>query len=349
MSEVNWDHNRRAQDNILDSIGRTPVVRLQRVSADVSADIYVKLEYFSPSGSLKDRIYKAMITEAEKRGNLRPGMTILECSTGNAGIACAFISSVKGYRCIIVMPEGMSEERKKMDRAYGAELVFTPGGESDVDLALAKLEEIRQQDPDKYWVPAQFDNPDNVEAHYRSTGPELWEQLDGRVDAYAATQGTGGALTGIGRYFRERNPGVELLAVEPAECPLLSRRKWGSHRIEGIGDGFVPRVLDLSQLTGIVTTTSDEALAMARRMAKEEGIFCGISSGSNVAAALKLAQARPALKRIATMINDSGQRYFTTELCGEAKHVEVPERDHPMDSHTVSELDRYQKNWVVID
>ncbi len=188
MSEVNWDHNRRAQDNILDSIGRTPVVRLQRVSADVSADIYVKLEYFSPSGSLKDRIYKAMITEAEKRGNLRPGMTILECSTGNAGIACAFISSVKGFRCIIVMPEGMSEERKKMDRAYGAELVFTPGGESDVDLALAKLEEIRQQDPDKYWVPAQFDNPDNVEAHYLSTGPELWEQLDGRVDAYAATR-----------------------------------------------------------------------------------------------------------------------------------------------------------------
>ena len=235
MSEVNWDHNRQAQDNILDSIGRTPVVRLQRVSADVSADIYVKLEYFSPSGSLKDRIYKAMITEAETRGNLRPGMTILECSTGNAGIACAFISSVKGYRCIIVMPEGMSEERKKMDRAYGAELVFTPGGESDVDLALAKLEEIRQQDPDKYWVPAQFDNPDNVEAHYRSTGPELWEQLDGRVDAYAATQGTGGALTGIGRYFRERNPGVELFAVEPAECPLLSRRKWGSHRIEGSG------------------------------------------------------------------------------------------------------------------
>ncbi len=137
--------------------------------------------------------------------------------------------------------------------------------------------------------------------------------------------------------------------MEPAECPLLSRRKWGSHRIEGIGDGFVPRVLDLSQLTGIVTTTSDEALAMARRMAKEEGIFCGISSGSNVAAALKLAQARPALKRIATMINDSGQRYFTTELCGEAKHVEVPERDHPMDPRTVSELDRYQKNWVVID
>ena len=349
MSTVDWEHNRWAQNSILDVIGRTPTVRLQRVAADCSAEIFVKLEYYSPSGSLKDRIYRAMIGEAERRGDLKPGMTILECSTGNAGIACAFVASVKAYRCIIVMPEGMSEERKKMDRAYGAELVFTPGGESDVDLALDKLREIRESDPERYWVPAQFDNPDNVEAHYSSTGPELWEQLDEKVDAYVATQGTGGALTGIGRYFRERNPAVELFAVEPAECPLLSRRKWGSHRIEGIGDGFVPRVLELSQLTGVVTTTSDEALAMARRLAKEEGIFCGISSGSNVAAALKLARERPNLKRIATMINDSGQRYFTTELCGEVKEVDIPERDHPMDPHTIRELDQYQKNWVLID
>lgn len=349
MSTVDWEHNRQAQESILEAVGRTPTVRLQRVAVDSSASIFVKLEYYSPSGSLKDRIYRAMIGEAEKRGELEPGMTILECSTGNAGIACAFIAAVKGYRCIIVMPQGMSEERKKMDRAYGAELVFTPGGESDVDLALERLREIRASDPDKYWVPAQFDNPDNVEAHYHTTGPELWEQLDGNVDAYVATQGTGGALTGIGRYFREKNPSVELFAVEPTECPLLSRRQWGSHRIEGIGDGFVPRVLELSQLTGIVTTTSDEALEMARRLAKEEGIFCGISSGSNVAAALKLAKARPQLKRIATMINDSGQRYFTTELCGEVKEVDIPERDHPMDPHTIAELDKYQKDWILID
>jgi cysteine synthase A len=319
------------------------------VSADGSAAIFVKLEYYSPSGSLKDRIYRAMIGEAERRGDLRPGMTILECSTGNAGIACAFVAAVKGYPCIIVMPEGMSEERKKMDRAYGAELVFTPGGESDVDLALDKLREIRESAPEKYWVPAQFDNPDNVQAHYLTTGPELWEQLEEDVDAYIATQGTGGALTGIGRYLRERNPDVELFAVEPAECPLLSRRQWGSHRIEGIGDGFVPRVLELSQLTGIVTTTSEEALSMARRLAREEGIFCGISSGSNVAAAIKLARKRPHLKRIATMINDSGQRYFTTELCGEVKEVDIPERDHPMDPHTIRELDKYQKSWILID
>jgi cysteine synthase A len=319
------------------------------VSADGSAAIFLKLEYYSPSGSLKDRIYRAMIGEAERRGDLRPGMTILECSTGNAGIACAFVAAVKGYPCIIVMPEGMSEERKKMDRAYGAELVFTPGGESDVDLALDKLREIRESAPEKYWVPAQFDNPDNVQAHYLTTGPELWEQLEEDVDAYIATQGTGGALTGIGRYLRERNPDVELFAVEPAECPLLSRRQWGSHRIEGIGDGFVPRVLELSQLTGIVTTTSEEALSMARRLAREEGIFCGISSGSNVAAAIKLARKRPHLKRIATMINDSGQRYFTTELCGEVKEVDIPERDHPMDPHTIRELDKYQKSWILID
>ena len=349
MSEVDWDRNRRAADDILALIGRTPAVKLKRVSTEISSELFVKLEYFSPSGSLKDRIYYAMITEAERRGDLKPGMTLLECSTGNAGIACSFIAAVKGYRCIIVMPEGMSEERKKIDRAYGAELVFTPGGESDVDLALAKLAEIRARAPEQYFVPAQFDNSDNVAAHYRTTGPELWEQMDGRIDAYIATQGTGGALTGIGRYLRERNPKVELYAVEPAECPLLSRREWGPHAIEGIGDGFVPRVLDLSQLTGIVTTTSAEALAMAQRLTREEGIFCGISSGSNVAAALKLVRARPHIKRVTTMICDSGQRYFTTALCGEEKHVEIPDREHPMDDYTRRELDKYQAGWVIID
>jgi cysteine synthase A len=346
---VSWDQNRRAAASILDLIGRTPTVQLQRVPPPGSAEIFGKLEYFSPSGSLKDRIYHAMIGEAERRGDLRPGMTILECSTGNAGIACSFVAAVKGYRCIIVMPEGMSEERRKLDQAYGAELVFTPGGESDVDLALAKLAEIRASAPERYWVPAQFDNPDNVEAHYRTTGPELWEQMEGRIDAYVATQGTGGALTGIGRYLREKNAAVELFAVEPSECPLLSRRRWGAHSIEGIGDGFVPRVLDLSQLNGIVTTTSDEALLMARRLAREEGVFCGISSGSNVVAALKLVKARPHLKRVATIINDSGQRYFSTALCGEEKQVEIPEREHPIDPYTVEQLDQYQSSWVLID
>jgi cysteine synthase A len=325
------------------------MVRLNRVTEGIEPEILVKLEYFSPSGSLKDRIYLNMIEKAERRGDLKKGMTILECSTGNAGIACSFVAAVKGYPCIIVMPEGMSEERKKIDLAYGAEMVYTPGGESDVDLALEKLQEIRAASPEKYWVPSQFDNPDNITAHYKTTGPEIWQQTGGKIDAYVATQGTGGQLTGIGRYLRRKNPRVKLYAGEPAECPLLARREWGEHKIEGIGDGFVPRDLDLSLLDGVVTIKSDEAIEMARRLAREEGIFCGISSGANVAAAIKLAKAHPKMKRIATMICDSGQRYFSTELCGEPKHVVSPEREHPIDDYTRDQLDKHQGGWEIIE
>jgi cysteine synthase A len=346
---IHWDRNRQYAESIFEAIGRTPLVRLNRVTQEVRPEILVKLEYFSPSGSLKDRIYYHMITQAEKRGDLKPGMTILECSTGNAGIACSFVAAVKGYPCTIVMPEGMSEERKKMDVAYGTEMVYTPGGESDVDLALQKLDEIRRQDPERYWVPSQFDNPDNIEAHYLTTGPEIWEQTGGQLDAYVGTQGTGGQITGIGRALREHDPKVELYAAEPAECPLLARREWGTHKIEGIGDGFVPRDLDLSQLDGIITVESDEAIAMARRLARQEGIFCGISSGANVVAALKLARRHPEMKRIVTMICDTGQRYFSTELCDQPKHVESPERDHPMDEYTREQLDKYQGGWEIIE
>jgi len=344
-----WDSNRKYSRSILDTIGHTPLVRLNRVTSELTAEILVKLEYFSPSGSLKDRIYLNMIEKAERRGDLKPGMTILECSTGNAGIACSFVAAVKGYSCIIVMPEGMSEERKKTDLAYGTEMVYTPGGESDVDLALARLEEIRSADPPKYWVPSQFDNPDNIEAHYKTTGPEIWEQAGGRLDAYVSTQGTGGQVTGIGRYLRQQKPKIKLYAAEPAECPLLSKREWGEHKIEGIGDGFVPRDLDLSLLDGIVTVSSEEAMSMARRLSREEGIFCGISSGANVVAAGKVAARHPEMKRVVTMICDSGQRYFSTELCGEPKHVESPEREHPIDEYTRAQLDKYQRHWEIID
>ncbi|HLG14698.1 MAG TPA: cysteine synthase A [Blastocatellia bacterium] len=344
-----WKRNRKYRKSILGAIGCTPLVQLNRVTGGVRATILVKLEYFSPSGSLKDRIYRNMIEKAEQRGDLKPGMTLLECSTGNAGIACSFVAAVKGYPCIIVMPEGMSEERKKIDVAYGAEMVYTPGGESDVDLALAKLEEIRNQEPEKYWVPSQFDNPDNIKAHYRTTGPEIWEQTGGRIDAYVATQGTGGQITGIGKFLRKKRKKVKLYAAEPAECPLLARREWGEHKIEGIGDGFVPRDLDLSLLDGVVTVKSDEAIEMARRLAKEEGIFCGISSGANVVAAIKVAACHPGMKRIVTMICDSGQRYFSTELCGSPKHVESPEREHPIDEYTREQLDKYQVGWEIID
>jgi cysteine synthase A len=275
-------------------------------------------------------------------------MRVLECSTGNAGIACAWVAAVKGYPCTIVMPEGMSDERKKIMRAYGAELVFTPGGESDVDLALRELDRIRAADPGRYWVPGQFDNPDNIEAHVLTTGPELWEQSGGRIGAFVDAQGSGGTLTGVGRYLRRQDPGIRIYAVEPAECALLARREWGHHGIEGIGDGFVPRNLDVSLLTGVITTTTEESVAVARRLAGEEGIFCGISSGCNVAAALKLARRHPELPTIVTMINDTGQRYFTTPLCGETKAVEIPEREHPLDPHTVGQLDRFQASWEIL-
>jgi len=287
--------------SILEIIGNTPTIRLSRIPAaeKLDSEIFAKLEFFNPTESLKDRIYKEMILGAIDRGDLKPGMEILEGSTGNAGIACTFIGTRMGYKVTIVMPEGMSDERKKMIKAFGGDLILTPGGESDVDFCLTKIDELMAEHKGKYWFPAQFDNPDNPKAHYKSTGPELWSQMEGKVDAFIASQGTGGVLSGIGRYLREKNPKVKLYAVEPSEAPILSHSKWGTHKIEGIGDGFVPKNLDLSLLTGVVTTTSDEAIEMTRRLTREEGIFCGISSGCNVAAAVKLARKHPELGRIA--------------------------------------------------
>jgi len=348
MTLSGWDRHRRIADSLLEVVGYTPLVRLREASVH-GPEVLGKIEWYSPSGSLKDRIYARMIASAEADGRLRPGMTVLECSTGNAGIACAFVAALKGYGCVIVMPEGMSLERKKLMRAYGAELVFTPGGESDVDLALARLEEIRGTDPDRYWVPEQFENPQNIEAHYLTTGPEIWEQTEGRVDAFVASQGTGGTITGVGRFLRERNRQVRLYAAEPAECAILARRRWGPHGIEGIGDGFVPSNLDLSILTSVITTATGEAIEAARRLAREEGIFCGISSGCNVAAAVKLARRHPETGRIVVMINDTGQRYFSTPLCDGSKHVEVPEREHCLDPRSQSELDQHQSRFEIIE
>jgi cysteine synthase A len=345
---VTWDANKKIADNMFAAIGRTPLVRFHSVARGLKPEILGKIEWFSPTGSLKDRIFYEMITQAIERGDLKPGMEIIETSTGNAGIACAFVGRRLGYKVTIVMPDGMSEERMKIMRAYGADIIFTPGAESDVDLCIAKTAEIKAANPGKYWEPDQYGNADNIGAHYKTTGPEIWEQTEGRVDAFVATQGTGGTLTGVGRYLREQNPGVKLFAIEPTEAPMLSQREWGSHKIEGIGDGFVPFNLDLSLLDGIITTTSDEAIQMGRRLALEEGVFCGISSGSNVTAAVKLAQRHPELGRIVTMINDTGQRYFSTELCGEQKEVDIPEREHPMDKYTIDQLDTYQSSWEII-
>ena len=346
---VAWSAYRKSLDTILDAVGRTPMVRLNRVTSDLDSEILMKLEWYGPSGSLKDRIYLHMFEEAEQKGELRPGMTVLECSTGNAGAACACIAAVKGYPCMVVMPVGMSDERKSLMQAYGARLVFTPGGESDVDLSLRKLEEIRMQDPGLYWVPAQFDNPANVQAHYRTTGPEIWDQCDGRIDALVASQGSGGSLTGAGRYLREQCSGVRLYAVEPSECPILSHRRWGPHGIEGIGDGFVPGNLDVRALTGVITVSTADSVAMARQLACKEGIFCGISSGCSVAGAVKLLRKLRELDRVVVLANDTGQRYFTTALCGVDKRVEVPDREHPLDRRSRELLDRYHAEWDIIE
>lgn len=335
--------------NVFEAIGNTPLVRLNKVTAGAKPQVLAKLEYYNPTGSLKDRILFRMVEAAEQRGELKPGMTIIEGTTGNTGIATSMVAAVKGYRCVIVMPRGMSVERRKLDLAYGAELVLTEGAESDVDIVLQRVNEIMAAAPGKYWKVGQFENPDNPLAHYQTTGPEIWEQTEGKVDAVVLSQGTGGTITGIGRYLRERKPSVKLYAVEPAECPLLSRRTWGMHKIEGIGDGFIPPVLDVSLLDGVVLTTSDESIAMARRLAREEGIFCGISSGCNVAASLKVAERHPRMGTIVTMINDNGLRYFSTELCGEPVHLESPEREHPMDAQTRALLDRYQARWEIIE
>ena len=343
-----WTTYATALPSIAAAVGRTPLVRLNRVTQGVAPAVYVKVEWYGATGSLKDRIYLHMFERAEARGALGPGMRVLECSTGNAGIACSWVAAVKGYPCTIVMPEGMSDERKKIMRAYGADLVFTPGAESDVDLALARLAEIRTADPSRFWVPSQFDNPDNVEAHVLTTGPEVWEQMGGRIGAFVDAQGSGGLLSGVGRYLRQRDATVKLYAVEPAECALLSRRAWGHHGIEGIGDGFVPRNLDVALLTGVITVTTEESVETARALAAREGLFCGISSGCNVAAALKLARRHPGLGPIVTVVNDTGQRYFTTPLCGETKTVDIPERAHPVDPHTEAQLDRYQAGWEVL-
>jgi cysteine synthase A len=331
-----WDGNRRIHDSILEATGHTPLVRLRRVAPE-GVELLAKVEWYGPTGSVKDRIYRRMLERAEDRGDLRPGMTIIECTTGNAGIACSAVAAVKGYACTIVMPEGMSAERKAMIRAYGAELVLTPGSGTDIELAFAKMHEIVAADPDRYFFPAEFENPDNPEAQLM-TGEEIWEQADGRVDAVVAAQGTGGWITGVARALRAHDPSVKMYAVEPAECPLISGGHWGTHGVPGIGDGIIPRNLDLALMDGIVTASTQEALDTAARLAREEGLLCGPSSGINVAAALKVAAEHPELTRIVTVIPDTGQRYLSGELFGEGRDVAEPERDHAIDADTLARL-----------
>lgn len=330
------DHVRRhAVDSLLEAVGDTPLVRLSRVAPGI--ELFAKVEYYGPTGSVKDRIYAHMLGKAEAEGRLLPGHTIIECTTGNAGIACAAVAAIKGYDCLIVMPEGMSPERMRMIEAYGARLELTPGAGSDIDLALARMQQIVDEDPDRFFFPGEFENPDNPEAQEVS-GDEIWHQIDGEVDAVVASQGTGGWITGVSRALKRHEPAVRAYAVEPAECPLISEQRWGTHGVPGIGDGIIPRNLDLALMDGIVTVSTEDALEMARRMARTEGILCGPSSGMNVVAALKVAETHPELRRIVTVIADTGQRYLSGELFGERIEVDEPERDHTPEADVLDQV-----------
>jgi cysteine synthase A len=293
-------------------------------------ELFGKAEFMNPSGSLKDRILVKILKDAIEKGELRRGMTIIESTTGNTGISTAMFGAHLGFHVLIIIPEGMSEERMKAIGAFGAEILTIPGAESDVDVAVKKAQELIKLNPGRYFWVNQFNNPANVRAHYETTGPEIWEQMKGRIDAFVAAVGTGGTLTGVGKFLKEQSERIKIYAVEPSECPVLSKQKWGTHRIEGVGDGFIPSILDLSIVDGIITVSSDRAIWMTKRIAQDEGLFVGISSGANVESCFKLHRKHPELRRAVTMLNDNGFRYFSTPLFGEIKEIKVPKRPHPV-------------------
>lgn len=331
---TDWDKFKFAAGNICSLIGHTPLIKLSKLAklaGRPELELLGKAEFMNPSGSLKDRILLKIIQDGIESARLRPGMTIIESTTGNTGISTAMLGAHLGFHVMIIIPEGMSEERMKAIRAFGAKIMTVPGAESDVDLAVSRAREIVTLDNEHYFWVDQFNNPANVQAHYETTGPEIWEQAGGKLDAFVAAVGTGGTLTGVGRYLKEQDPNIKVYAVEPVECPVLSRQRWGTHRIEGVGDGFVPSILDLSLLDGVITVSSERAIWITKRIARDEGLFVGISSGANVDAGLKLNEKHPELKRIATMLNDHGFRYFSTLLFGEMKEVSVPERLHKVE------------------
>ena len=299
----------------LDLIGNTPLVEVANLEKayNLKAKVLVKLEYRNPAGSVKDRIAQAMIEDAEKKGILKEGSVIIEPTSGNTGIGLAAIAAAKGYRAILTMPETMSVERRNILKAYGAEIVLTEGSKG-MKGAIAKAEELAKEIEGSF-IPGQFDNPANPKVHYETTGPEIWRDTDGKVDAFVAGVGTGGTVTGTGKYLKEQNPDVKVVAVEPASSPVLSQGKAGAHKIQGIGAGFVPKVLDTAVYDEIITVENDDAFATSKELTKKEGILTGISSGAALYAALQLAQRLEFEgKTIVALLPDSGDRYYSTPL-----------------------------------
>ena len=299
-------------------IGHTPLLELTHIEAqeNLSAKILAKLEYFNPAGSVKDRIAKAMIDDAEASGKLKPGSVIIEPTSGNTGMARPAVAAAKGYRIIIVMPETMSVERRQLMKAYGAELVLSEGAKG-MKGAIAKADELAKEIPNAF-IPGQFVNPANPKAHVATTGPEIWDDTDGKVDLFVAGVGTGGTVTGVGQYLKSQNPNVKVVAVEPASSPVLSKGTAGAHKIQGIGAGFVPAVLDTKVYDEIIAVTNEDAFATGRLIGHKEGVLVGISSGAAVWAAIELAK-RPENKgkNIVVLLPDTGDRYLSTPLFAE--------------------------------
>ena len=303
----------------IELVGKTPLVELVNLEKreGLKARLLAKVEYFNPAGSVKDRVGKAMIEAAEQSGELKPGAVIIEPTSGNTGIGLASIAAAKGYRMILTMPDTMSMERRNILKAYGAEIVLTPG-ERGMTGAIEKAEELAGEIPGSF-IPGQFDNPENPKAHELTTGPEIWEDSDGQVDVFVAGVGTGGTITGTGRYLKKMNPALKVVAMEPAGSPVLSQGHGGPHKIQGIGAGFVPKVLDVGVYDEIVTVEDEDAFTGAKLLAKTEGMLVGISSGAALFAAMELArQEEYAGKTIVVLLPDSGDRYYSTPLFMEA-------------------------------
>jgi cysteine synthase len=296
------------------TIGNTPLVRLNHMTEDLYADVVVKLESFNPLGSVKDRIGLAMIEGAEREGKIKNGTIIIEPTSGNTGIALASVCAARGYKLILVMPETMTIERRKLLKALGADIVLTPGSEG-MKGAVSRAEQMAAEDPMLYFIPQQFQNPENPEIHSRTTAEEIWKDTDGKVDAIVAGVGTGGTITGIARIIKKRKPTFKVVAVEPAESPVLSGGKPGPHRIQGIGAGFIPDVLRLDLVDEIIKVDGDDAAVTAKRLAREEGILAGISSGAATYAALQVASRGEMIgKMIVVILPDTGERYLSTNL-----------------------------------